>query len=208
MNTGNSAFTTFLDEKFIPLSNRAKAGLCLVIVILPVLVFYFTFYGSRREMIHKLKEGNSKIQTEINDYRKQVAMLPDRKKKVAEIRQAFEKISALLPREKEIPQLLKDISSLGRNAGLDFNTFKPEKESPKDFYQEIPITINVRGPYHNMGYFFDQVSKLERIVSVNNIKMVSPQKEDGEMLLKSNCQLVTYQFTNKALEDDKKKKKK
>ncbi|WP_240192040.1 type 4a pilus biogenesis protein PilO [Desulforhopalus vacuolatus] len=159
-------------------------------------------------MIHKLKEGNSKIQTEINDYRKQVAMLPDRKKKVAEIRQAFEKISALLPREKEIPQLLKDISSLGRNAGLDFNTFKPEKESPKDFYQEIPITINVRGPYHNMGYFFDQVSKLERIVSVNNIKMVSPQKEDGEMLLKSNCQLVTYQFTNKALEDDKKKKKK
>jgi type IV pilus assembly protein PilO len=208
MNTGNSAFATFLDEKFIPLSNRAKAGFCLVIVLLPVIAFYFAFYGPKRETIHNLKESNSKIQAEIDDYRQQVALLPDKEKMIAEAQQKFEEISALLPREKEIPQLLKDISSLGRNAGLDFNTFKPEKESPKDFYQEIPITINVRGPYHNMGYFFDQVSKLERIVSVNNIKMVSPQKEDGEMLLQSNCQLVTYQFTNKALEVDKKKKKK
>lgn len=204
MNTGNPAFTTLLDEKFIPLSNRTKAGFCLVIILLPVIIFFFVFYGPRKETIHNLKTINARMQTEINDYRQQVALLPDREKKVADTRQAFEEISALLPRKKEIPQLLKDISSLGRNAGLDFNTFKPEKESPKDFYQEIPVTIDVRGPYHNMGYFLDQVSKLERIVSVNNIKMVSPQKENGEMMLESNCQLITYQFTNKALEKDKK----
>jgi len=111
----------------------------------------------------------------------------------------------LLPKEKEIPKLLKDISALGRNAGLDFLTFKPLADIPKDFYAEIPVTINVRGPYHNMGYFFDQVSKLERIVSVTNVKMSSPKKEGGEMLLNSDCQLVTYRFTNVELPKPPKK---
>ncbi len=116
----------------------------------------------------------------------------------------FKETSALLPKEKEIPQLLKDISALGRTAGLDFNTFKPLPDVPKDFYAEIPVSINVRGPYHNMGFFFDQVSKLERIVSVTNIKMSSPQKEGSEMLLKSDCTLLTYRFTNVELPKEKK----
>ncbi len=206
MNTGNSGFATFLDEKFIPLSFKKKIFICFLIVLLPTIVFFFAFYQGKSKIIDGLEAGNQKIQQEINDYRVQVALIPDWEKKVAEAKQRFEDISTLLPREKEIPQLLKDISSLGRTAGLDFNTFKPEKEEPKDFYQEIPITINVRGPYHNMGYFFDQVSKLKRIVSVNNIKMISPVKEAGEMLLKVDCELLTYQFTNQALEKKEEKK--
>ena len=117
----------------------------------------------------------------------------------------FLESAALLPKDKEIPKLLKDISALGRNAGLDFLTFKPLADIPKDFYAEIPVTINVRGPYHNMGYFFDQVSKLARIVSVTNVKMSSPKKEGGEMLLNSDCQLVTYRFTNVELPKPPKK---
>jgi type IV pilus assembly protein PilO len=117
----------------------------------------------------------------------------------------FLEMAVLLPKEKEIPKLLKDISALGQNVGLDFLTFKPLADIPKDFYAEIPVTINVRGPYHNMGSFFDQVSKLERIVSVSNVKMSSPKKEGGEMLLNSDCKLVTYRFTNVELPKPPKK---
>ena len=56
-----------------------------------------------------------------------------------------------------------------------------------------------------MGFFFDQVSKLARIVSVTNVKMSSPKKEGGEMLLNSDCQLVTYRFTNVELPKPPKK---
>ena len=56
-----------------------------------------------------------------------------------------------------------------------------------------------------MGYFFDQVSKLERIVSVTNVRMSSPKMERGEMVLKSDCRLVTYRFTNVELPKPKKK---
>ena len=115
----------------------------------------------------------------------------------------------MLPKEKEIPSLLTNISALGRGSGLDFLTFKPLADVPKDFYSEIPVDIKVRGPYHNMGIFLDKVSKLDRIVTVSNINMGGPKEVSGEMLLNSSCRLVTYRFTNKKVSkpEDKKKKR-
>ena len=94
---------------------------------------------------------------------------------------------------------------MGKGAGLDFVSFIPGAETPKDFYAEIPVNITIKGPYHNMGFFLDQVSKLERIVTVNNIKMGSPHKEGAEMMLNSTCRLVTYRYTNVQQQPDKKK---
>lgn len=202
----NSSFSTFLDEKFIPLSVKAKAGICLAIFLLPCILFYFIFFQSQRRQVANLESNIKKIEEEMKIAHIQKASLGKFREDVAATEKKFLTLSGLLPKEKEIPQLLKDISALGHAAGLDFNTFKPEPEIPQDFYKKIPITIKVRGPYHNMGYFFDQVSKLERIVSVTNVRMGSPQQEAGEMLLQSDCRLLTYQFSDTPLAKPKKKR--
>jgi type IV pilus assembly protein PilO len=196
MKKGNSAFITFLDGKFIPLAPRIKIGIAVVIVLLPLAGFFFAYYQPKSEEITNLSTKKSALQKELSDVKAKAADLAKFQKELDDAQLLFEETSILLPKDKEIPKLLKDISSLGRSAGLDFLTFKPLADVPKDFYAEIPVTINVRGPYHNMGFFFDQVSKLERIVSVTNVKMSSPKKEGAEMLLTSDCRLVTYRFTN------------
>jgi type IV pilus assembly protein PilO len=201
----NAAFTTFIDEKYIPLAPKIKLAITLGIVILPLVIFYFTYYQQKAEKIQNLNKQKVTLAQQIKEVKLKTANLAKFEKEMAEAENLFLEASALLPREKEIPKLLKDISALGRNAGLDFLTFKPLADIPKDFYAEIPVTINVRGPYHNMGFFFDQVSKLERIVSVSNVKMSSPKKEGGEMLLNSDCRLVTYRFTNVELPKPPKK---
>ena len=196
MNLNDSAFTKFLDEKYVPLAPRVKLGITVVLLLLPLVIFYFAFFQPKTKNINSLKNQQGKLEQEIQEVKERAANLAKFEEELQIAEAKFEEKAALLPRDKEIPKLLKDISSLGRTAGLDFLTFKPQADVPKDFYAEIPVTINVRGPYHNMGYFFDQVSKLERIVSVTNVKMSSPKKEAGEMLLKSDCKLVTYRFTN------------
>lgn len=210
MKKGNPAFTTFLDSKFIPLAPKIKLGISAALVLLPLVVFFFALYQPNSEKIDKLTNQKSTLAKEVMDVKAKAADLAKFEKELEEARLLFETASVLLPKDKEIPKLLKDISSLGRTAGLDFLTFKPLADIPKDFYAEIPVTINVRGPYHNMGYFFDQVSKLERIVSVTNVKMSSPKREGAEMFLTSDCTLVTYRFTNVELPKptDKKKPKK
>jgi type IV pilus assembly protein PilO len=205
MKTSNTAIATFIDEKYTPLTSKVKLGITVVLVLLPIIVFYFSYYKPKVQKIETLSNQKVSLEQQLQEVKQKAANLAKFEKELEEAETKFLETAALLPKQKEIPKLLKDISALGRNAGLDFLTFKPLADIPKDFYAEIPITINVRGPYHNMGYFFDQVSKLERIVSVSNVKMSSPKKEGGEMLLKSDCKLVTYRFTNVELPKPKQK---
>lgn len=205
MKTNNAAITSFIDEKYIPLSPRIKLAITVGIILLPLIVFYFSYYQKSAKNIENLNKQKVTLAKQIQTVKLKAADLEKFEKELKDAEEQFLASAALLPKEKEIPKLLKDISALGRNAGLDFLTFKPLADIPKDFYAEIPVTINVRGPYHNMGYFFDQVSKLTRIVSVTNVKMSAPTKEGGEMLLNSDCKLVTYRFTNVELPKPPKK---
>ena len=205
MKTNNETLATFIDEKYIPLAPKIKLGITVGIILIPLIIFYFSYYQQKAKKIQNLSQQKVSLAQQVQEVKLKAANLPKFEKELEEAQNQFLAMAVLLPKEKEIPKLLKDISALGRNAGLDFLTFKPLSDIPKDFYAEIPVSINVRGPYHNMGYFFDQVSKLERIVSVTNVKMSSPKKEGGEMLLNSDCQLVTYRFTNVELPKPPKK---
>ena len=205
MKTSNAALNNFINEKYIPLAPRMKVAIVALILLLPVVIFYFLYYQPKADEITSLTNKTVQLKKDVQEAKAKAANKEQFEKELAAAQVVFDEMAVLLPKEKEIPKLLKDISSLGRNAGLDFLTFKPLADIPKDFYAELPVSINVRGPYHNMGFFFDQVSKLERIVSVTNIKMTSPIKEGGEMLLKSDCKLVTYRFTNIELPKEPKK---
>ena len=205
MKKSNAALSSFLDKKFIPLAPRTKLALTFALFLIPAVIFYFVSYSPTADKIGKLDKQKDSLTKEVREVERKAADLKKFEKELEEARAVFEETSILLPKEKEIPRLLTDISALGRAAGLEFLTFKPQADIPKDFYAEIPISINVSGPYHNIGYFFDQVSKLERIVTVSNIKMGSPKKDGVEMLLSSDCVLVTYRFTNVELPKQPKK---
>jgi len=205
MRKNDSKFTAFLDKKFIPLDNRVKLGIAALLVILPMAVFYFVVFQPKQERISGLEKDSAALAEDIRKLQQRERNMPQIVAEVEKIEEEFDRAAQMLPKEQEIPSLLKDISALGQNAGLDFLSFVPKPENPRDYYNEIPVDITIRGPYHSVGYFFDQISKLDRIVSVSNIKMGSPQKVTGEMLLDSNCQLMTYRFTNVKISDDKKK---
>jgi type IV pilus assembly protein PilO len=210
MASSNSAkqFDTFLDEKYIPLDKKIKIAIVVAALVIPVALFYFLFYKPGIDKITGLNNQIVSARTDLTKAKKAARELPKYKAEVEKTKKEFEEVAVVLPKTKEIPDLLRNISDLGKGAGLDFLSFKPGAEVPKDFYAEIPVDIAIKGPYHNMGFFLDQVSKLNRIVAVNNIKMGSPKKDGGEMLLNSNCRLVTYRFTNKQAAPPAAKKKK
>ncbi len=208
MNKITAPISDLIDKKYIPLEAKFKLILAIVILLLPVVVFYFAFFQPHEKELKDLDSKKVALEKKLRAVKKKAQNRARLQQELDEVMAVFEETSKLLPKEKEIPQLLKDISALGRNAGLDFLSFKPGADVPKDFYAEIPVNININGPYHNMGFFLDQVSKLDRIVSVNNIKMGRPKMEAGEMVLASSCKLVTYRFTNVERPKPKSKKKK
>lgn len=200
-----SKFDVFIDEKYVQISKRNKIlGIGLIFLIL-VGLFYFAFFQGNSNEMELLTKRVETANDDLKKVRKAARNFPVHQKELEDARQLFEMTSTLLPKSQEIPNLLRNISDLGRISGLDFMAFVPGVEIPKDFYAEIPIDIKIKGPYHNLGLFLDKVSKLERIVTVNNIKTEKVEQDSNEMLLYSNCRLITYRFTNVKLEPQKKK---
>lgn len=195
----------FLDSKYIPLDNKIKLAIFVALIALPIGLFYFFTYTKNVQQIEKLDQKKATLLTEITKARKAASELDKIKESIKETEAKFKETATVLPKEKEIPGLLTNISDLGKRAALDFNSFRPGGEQPKDFYAEIPVNIQIKGPYHNLGYFLDRVSKLERIVTVNNIKMGGPKKEGNEMILNSSLTLTTYRFTGVQQAKPKKK---
>lgn len=190
-----SKFNAFLDTKYIPLDNKIKLAIFIALLVVPIGLFYFLIYAKNVEQIDNLNKQKATLQAEIAKAKKGAAELDKMKADKIETEERFKKTATVLPKEKEIPGLLTSISDLGKRAGLEFNQFRPGGEIPKDFYAEIPVDIQIKGPYHNLGYFLDKVSKLERIVTVDNINISSPRKEGNQMILSSNCRLTTYRYT-------------
>jgi type IV pilus assembly protein PilO len=78
--------------------------------------------------------------------------------------------------------LLTDINQAGLGRGLQFELFKPAaNESVSEFYAELPINIRVTGSYHDMGAFASDISKLSRIVLLNDVQLT--QAKDGALAM-------------------------
>lgn len=201
-------YDSFIDDKYLALDKKKKFSIVFFIFIIPVIVFYFLIYRGNTDTIEKLERQVQASNDELKKVRIAARDLPKYQKELEVVQAEFDLTSSLLPKSQEIPNLLRSISDLGKGAGLDFLSFVPGVEVPKDFYAEIPIDIKIKGPYHNLGAFLDAVSKLERIVTVNNIKTEKPEQDGSEIILTSTCKLLTYRFTNVKLPPPDQAKKK
>jgi type IV pilus assembly protein PilO len=118
---------------------------------------------------------------------------------VAQLDGDLKTAAAELPTTKEIPDLLSNISSLGRESGLEIMQFKQRPEQFEDFYAQVPVDIVVRGAYHQVGAFFDKVGRMARIVNVTNVAIKSPTKADSDSVtLDTSCAAVTFRFLDEA----------
>ena len=76
-----------------------------------------------------------------------------------------------MPEEKEVPNLLRQISTTAQGARIKIKYFAPKEVQPEDFYAELPFEIKYAGPYHGLGYFFDGIRNMERIVHVTSFSL-------------------------------------
>ena len=92
------------------------------------------------------------------------------------MRESFGAMLRQLPNKTEVADLLVDISQTGLASGLEFELFKPQNESPREFYAELPISIRVIGKFHEFGNFVSGLAALPRIVTLHDISITRPGK--------------------------------
>lgn len=126
----------------------------------------------------------------------QVANLDAFKAQLVEMEATFGALLDQLPDETEMPGLLDDISTTGTQSGLEIDKITPRSDVVQEFYIETPISIEVRGSYHEMGNFVSSMSAIPRIVTLHDFEMsvAGNQNDAGDAPLQMVIEAKTYRY--------------
>jgi type IV pilus assembly protein PilO len=140
--------------------------------------------------LEKAEQKEQELRQALEVKAKKAANLQAYEQQLEEMRESFGAMLSQLPNKTEVAELLVDISQTGLASGLEFELFKPQSEIPKEFYAELPISIRVKGDYHEFGNFISGVAALPRIVTVHDVA-IERSKEQG---LTMNILAKTYRY--------------
>ncbi|RJQ54529.1 MAG: hypothetical protein C4526_05355 [Nitrospiraceae bacterium] len=184
-----------MDINFKKIKNLPKNIQILIVsipsLILIVLFVIFVFMPKNKE----INSLNARITTLNQEIVKSEAMVRKLDLLIEESKMLNAKLAKLqeqLPEEKEVSELLKQISGAGLQSGLDILLWKPEARitSPDNLYVEIPVKVEVKTGYHNLGVFFGHVSRLPRLVNISSLDLRVKDVKD-----KNTQSLITAAFT-------------
>ena len=169
-----------IDLKNLP--PAAKFGLAFVPAIIVAVIFFYVGIKPKMVEIEKLKKAITKVDNEIKTNEVKVRKLAELKKKNAELQRRLADLKRILPDEREVSVLLKQVSDLGVESGLEIISWKPEKKSvaSNGLYVEIPVKVEMIGGFHNLGKFYSKLSCFERIVNVLDINMKPSTQSQGK----------------------------
>lgn len=198
-------------DSILKLSTPKKVLILIAILCVIAGLYLYAFFIPRQDELKVARGELSKLTKELNESRAITRDLQKFKEQVDKLNEELKNALTQLPNEKEIPEILKNISSLGKESNLEFTLFRPKPEEPQQFYAKVPIELVALGSYHNIGIFFDKVSKLPRIINVVDFNMTRAKdikgRSESEILVKTSCMINTYRFIEKKSEEKKSEKK-
>jgi type IV pilus assembly protein PilO len=182
-------------ERFAQLPKPYRMAALPVLLALVLGGYAYAFYMPARAQLVTVEHQEQDLQRKVSEVRAIVGNLAAFQKELGDLEQKLKLALRQLPDSKELPVLLTDISSLGKDAGLEFKLFRPKDEITRDFYAEVPIEVEFSGSYHDIARFFDKVSKLPRIVDVSRLHIaLADQKSLESPRLVVKGEATTFRF--------------
>ena len=174
-----------------------------VVVFAALAIGYVFFLSSilpfghmvRAAEIAALESEYEKLSADLMKAKQTASRLPQVQAEYELLSENWEETKSLLPTEKEMAELLTQVTVAGQRTGVEFLLFQPRPPAPREIYLENPIEVSVQGGYHDIGNFLGRVSNLPRIISVKSIDLKNVSNPSGSELpdvVEAHLQLAAY----------------
>lgn len=147
-------------------------------VILTAIVAYLLYLSPKFTQLEQAKKQEKQLLQEYQIKAFQGANLPAYKQQMQDIQQQITQLSAQLPTQKLIPELIEQIGEQAQKYRVDIRGLKLHQEVQEKAYSAQPLTLTVNGNYHNLALFLSGMTQLERIVTLHNFTL----QPDGKQL--------------------------
>ncbi len=167
--------------------------------------YYEFINGEVVEMEQEQEAIRKKITVKQNDYNRLkgfAANIETVKQELRELNLQLESALEHLPKTFNLSGLLRKLSSLAQNSGVDLASFKPDKTETRgdgQFFASIKIDFDIKGTYAQTLLFFDQLTRLKRIVNLETMKMTTRDNnanKSSAVLSDITGTIRTYRFTD------------
>lgn len=195
-----ASFAANIASKIQKIPTKARLyGFGALLLIIGVLFIYFVHIPMTTQ-IKQLEKDVSGLQATIQANDEKIKKLADLRAEVKALEERLRLLTEQLPPGSEVSGLLGQIQNLVSQSGLTLKLWRPSKRSTHSsgLYEEIPITMELSGGYHDLALFFDRVSKMTRIVNMLNLKMTgAAMNKSGGMDIKISCTAMTFAAVEK-----------
>jgi type IV pilus assembly protein PilO len=167
-----------------------RITLWIFIVAACAAIGWFAVWKSQVEQLDGLRQEESNLKSQYQQKLQQAINLDELRRQKEQVSQYVLTLEKQLPSKAEMDALLSDINQAGVGRGLQFELFRPGQVNVKDYYAELPIAVKISGRYHDLGAFTGDIANLPRIVTLNNLSLVSGK--DGALTLDATAKTFRY----------------
>ena len=188
------------DFNNIDFKNAGSLPIPVKLVLLGILFLilvglgYWFLWRPELEEFDQAKAKEQELRQVFLTKKAQAVKIDAYKQQMIDIEKTFGALLKQLPDKSQMDGLLTDINQAGLGRGLEFELFKPGQEVATDFYAEMPIQNKIKGNYHDIGAFATDISKLSRIVTLNDLSIAPMNKDAKDSALTMEAVAKTYRY--------------
>ena len=171
---------------------QAQIGAFVVVCIGAVFGFWYFYVSEVQSDIAIRQTRLTALRADIDKGMATARQLPQFEDQVTKLEQRLESLRQVLPEEKDVADILRRIQGLATKSNLTIQRFQPGKVVQQKLYAEIPYKLQAEGTYHNLGYFFDQVSRFPRIINIGEISLRAKNPPQPSATITADLTATTF----------------
>jgi len=180
------------ENAFAKLPAAAKAGLGIGLIVVIGAFYYFAFHMGVTDDLASARSTYTQRQSDLQDAQARNAEYVRLREELSQ-REGLNRANLrALPAEAETASFLQDLNRLAELSGLQIRLVEPRPEEPVEHYMRLPVSLRLGGRYHQLARFFYNVSRLDRLISMEDIHLNNPENAGEEVQIEVEVLATTF----------------
>lgn len=157
-------------------------------------LFFFAYYKPKMSALSSIRDKRTAVEEEVSKLRLRKRQMDKVEAELTNLTASLKELEAIIPQHKEISDILSQFQQLAYDTRLNITKFTPKGEIFKEFYSEWPLPLEVTGNYHNLGLFFDRLSRFSRLFTIDRFSIKTLAKQTEAATISAGFTAKTYLF--------------
>jgi len=174
------------------LSWQAQIGAFVAVCLCATAGFWYFFVLDAQAELATRRTRLTSLRADATRGMATVRRLPEFEGQVSDLESRLQSLQAVLPEEKDVADILRRLQGLAAQSSLSIQRFTPQPAIQQPMYAEVPFKLQAEGTYHNLGAFFERISKFPRIINISNISIKAKAQPEPNATIVAECIATTF----------------